>query len=887
MSLASGTRLGPYEIVGPLGAGGMGEVYRARDTRLGRAVAIKMLGERAAMHPARREQLAREAQVISALAHPHLCSLYDFGRSVDNGAGHTGDYLVMELVEGETLQQRLLRGPLPVEQALRYATQIAQALDHAHCRGVVHRDLKPSNVMLTPAGVKLLDFGIARRSESAPAEAVETCSVTAEHTISGTIHYMAPEQATGSVADARADIFAFGVMLYEMLSGVRPFQGDTAPAVVKAILSEEPGPVSRRRPSAEIPAALDHLVSRCLAKDPEERWQSARDLATQLAWVGGALNVPGSRIRRQTRPSLVLGVALLAVVAIVAAAVAGRLGPPASSRAGATVATPLHFSIEAPPHVTFAPSGGFMALSPDGRSLAFVATATRAGGKPSLWIRRLDRGSAYELEGTDGAAQPFWSADSRQVAFSADSRLKRIDASGGTPTTICEAPDAMAGTWNQDGVILFWTIVGDGLYRVPASGGTPIPVTRVDRARGERAQGWPQFLPDGRHFLYAVARSDAVEAGIFVGSLDSAERWQVVAGSSNAQYVQPGYLVYTRGGILMAQSFGLQQLRPLGEPLSLLEAVAHNSNTSKSTFSASNTAVLAYRPAPRFELAWVDRAGRVLETIGEPDYYRDPALSPDNRQIAVARFDAATGGSSIYLIDTARRVRSRLTTTLGDAAPLWSPDGTQLAFRSARGGVPGIYQVHADGSDQREIFANGFEAAPTAWWRDGSFILAETMDSTGADQILRMPASGPAPREVRAWSTGEDARLSPDQRWIAFVSREGGAREVFVRSAGDAARTWQVSPAGGIEPRWRPDGRELFYVAPDGSLMALDVRAGATFEPGVPRRLFAAGLVGANTPITGRAQYDVSNDGQRFLLNRKVGADTLEVIVNWPALLSR
>ena len=882
-----GQTLGPYRVLEKLGEGGMGEVYRALDSRLDRIVAIKLLNGSSAASQGRRERFAREARAVSSLTHPHICTLYDVGSQ--DGI----DYLVMEYLEGQTLEMRLLKSPLGLEEVIEYAVQIADALAHAHGRGVVHRDLKPSNIVLTASGVKLVDFGLAKLREAAwGGEALaRTLSLTAEHRIVGTLCYMAPEQIEGRLVDARTDIFAFGAVLYEMLSGRRAFEGPTSSAIVAAILTGEPPAASTTRPSLEERPEIEHLVARCLAKRPDERWQSLRDLAAELKWIAGAQSPGMAARRRRVWPrgtrirAMLAGAAALVFIAL--AAVTLRL---AATQGALPSPDLIRFTVEPPPHSTFSSSGNFMALSPDGRLLAFVATPAGAG--PLLWVRPLDREAAYPLPGTEGASQPFWSADSRSLAFASSGRLKRIDHAGGTPATICDAPSALAGAWNRDGLIVFRQ--ADGLYQVPASGGVPAPATRLDTSRGERAHLWPVFLPDQRHLLFEILSDRPELTGVFAGSLNSGERVRLADVRSNAVFVEPGYLMYARGGILVAQRFDATRRLTIGDPIPLVEGVPRNVHTGKVAFSVSSTGVLAYRAVGRSELRFVDRRGESVETLGEAAPYLDPALSPDGRRVAVARLDPVTGISNIWLIDTTRGVGSRLTGGTrratapwsDDTAPVWSPDGRSVVFQANRDRLFNVCRKGSNAGDQEEVlYSSPTFMTPTDWSPDGRTVLCQGFGGHGLS-LLRW--DGPSLSPPRSWSEGGSGqgRLSPDGRWIAYASAESGRDEVYLRPIAGEGK-WCLSPSGGVEPRWRGDGREIFYLAPDGTMMSVEVRLSANVDLGVPQRLFPTGLSGISTPLSGRNQYDVSKDGRRFLLNQPVATSTITVILNWTALLPR
>src|SRR6266542_3608303 len=690
MALSSGARLGPYEILGAVGAGGMGEVYKARDTRLERTVAVKVLPQHLSASDEGRQRFEREAKAISQLSHPHICALYDVGREGEI------EFLVMEYLEGVTLSERLARGPVPLEQALRYGIEIADALDKAHRQGIVHRDLKPGNVMVTKSGVKLLDFGLAklRQGGSEPlasrlsALATRGTPLTAEGTILGTLQYMAPEQLEGREADGRTDIFAFGAVLYEMATGRRAFSGQSQASLIAAILEREPEPVSAVEPMT--PAALDRVVKTCLAKDPEERWQTANDIGVQLRWILEGRSqadvvtpVAAHRKNRERAAWTVSGLLLLALAGSLAALF--RIGRPEPAAPPVT-----RFAILPPGKSTFTAPGETAssqpALSPDGRSLAFVAYA--GGGRHLVWVRSLDSLAAQALDGTDDGSYPFWSPDSKFVGFFSHGKLKRIAVSGGPPQTLCDAAAGRGGAWSRDGVILFTPTQRDALHRVPAGGGAVTPATTLDTSRGELSHRFPSFLPDGRRFLYWTRSLKEANRGIRVGSLDSKEVTSMLQADGMAVYARPGHLLFVRQGALLAQPFDPRSLKLSGEPLRVAETLGVGSPPGYATYSVADSGVLAYVPgvSQNRELVWFDRGGKVLGTIGQPGVYRSPALSPDEKRVAVGIFDTQAASSDIWLIDLARGIRSRFTfDPANESLARWSPDGSRIMFMSKIG----------------------------------------------------------------------------------------------------------------------------------------------------------------------------------------------------------
>ncbi|HEY3122792.1 MAG TPA: protein kinase, partial [Thermoanaerobaculia bacterium] len=630
--IAPGCRLGPYEVLSALGAGGMGEVYKARDTRLERTVAVKVLPQHLSSSPEVRQRFEREARTISQLSHPHICALYDVGRE-----GET-EYLVMEYLEGETLSERLVKGPLLLEQTLRFAIEIADALDKAHRQGIVHRDLKPGNVMLTKSGVKLLDFGLAKALPSPGGRGVGGEGLTAlptegnltkEGTILGTFQYMAPEQLEGKEADSRTDIFALGCVLYEMATGKNAFTGASRASLISAIMSSEPAPISTVQPMS--PPALDRVVKTCLAKDPEDRWQTARDVLLQLKWIheGGSqagLPAPAAARRRNWER-----LAWVAAAAGVAAALA--LAAMLVSRTHETRRM-VQSSILPPEKATFAFEFGPVAVSPDGRRLAFVARPT--DGRSALWVRPLIGLSAQPLPGSEGASYPFWSPDSRFLGFFAGGKLKKIDASGGPPQTICDARSGRGGTWNREDVILFAPAAREGILQVSSAGGTPSPATRLDETRQEIGHRLPVFLPDGRHFLFLSSSGPELRR-LVCGSLGGRETRELLRVNSNVSYVEPGYLLFYRERTLFAQRFDAKRIELRGEAFPVAEQIQYLPDRGFGVFSASNDGTLVYQRASAVasQMVWTDRAGKPIETVGPPGLYRCPRLSYDGRRVAV------------------------------------------------------------------------------------------------------------------------------------------------------------------------------------------------------------------------------------------------------------
>jgi serine/threonine protein kinase/Tol biopolymer transport system component len=904
MTLASGSRLGPYEILSPLGAGGMGEVYRAKDTRLDRTVAMKVLPSHLSQNEEIRQRFEREAKIISRLSHPHICALYDVGNQ--DGV----EYLVMELLEGETLSNRLAKGPLSPEETLRYGIEIADALDKAHRQGIVHRDLKPGNVMLTKSGVKLLDFGLAKAI--APVSFTSGLSVlptqaqaplTQEGTILGTFQYMAPEQLEGKEADARTDIFAFGAVLYEMATGQKAFLGSSQASLISLIMSSEPSPISKIAPMT--PPAIDYVVKSCLAKDPDERWQSAHDAKLQLRWIaegGHPAGAPAVFVsHRRSRVRLAWTVA--AVTALLALALTPSLVSLLSrSRAfGRMVQT----SLLPPEKSTFIFDGGSMVLSPDGTGLAFVASTL--DGRNVLWVRPLNGMSAQPLAGTDDASYPFWSPDSRFLGFFATGTLKKIDTSGGPPQTLCDAPSGRGGTWNRGGVIVFSPSGRGPLMQVSSTGGTPVPLAEVDVSKGELSHRFPFFLPDGRHFLYLAFSSPSVDGKdsdiVYAGSLDSKERKLLVRASSNAIYApssagaSQGYLLFARQRAVVALPFDSNALRVTGEAVPIGASVSFFDNTRLAVFTASNTGSFAYQSGgagTASQLVWLDRTGKQLEVLGTQADYRRLRLSNDGRRVAVVLGDPQTGRFDVWIIDFLRHNSTRLTFgPTNNVGPVWSPDDSQIAFASNRQGFSGIYRKASSGRGEQELLVSSDKNSqiPTDWSQDGKF-LAYSVLGTGAkgnwDIFTFSFAEKKGAPLVATPSNEYEGAFSPNGRWFTYVSEESGKPQVYVQPYPATGGKWQISTAGGNEPIWGRDGNEIFYVSLDNKLMAADVKTSSGFEAGTPRVLFETGTKSEGGRAPGR-MYDASPDG-RFLINAVVGevrAAPITLVQNWAAELKK
>jgi serine/threonine protein kinase/Tol biopolymer transport system component len=896
LTLAAGTKLGPYEVLSPLGAGGMGEVYRARDTRLDRTVAIKVLPSHLSENSEHRRRFEREAKMISALSHPHICALHDVGHQ--DGT----DYLVMEYVEGETLSERLVKGPIPTEHVLRYGIEIADALDRAHRQGIVHRDLKPANVMLTRSGVKLLDFGLAkmRELEEAPSglsvsllatrTSADRSPLTEKGTILGTFQYMAPEQLEGKEADARSDLFAFGAVLYEMATGQKAFTGKTQASLIGAILHAEPPPISSVAPLA--PPALDRVVKTCLAKDPEDRWQTAHDVMLQLraiAETGSQVSVAAAAvpIRRRARERILWLTNALTLVAALALGIA-------LFRASRHEPTRVVSSIQPPDKSAFALDYGPPLLSPDGRQLAFVVSSPE--GRRNIGVRSLESPVVREVAGTSGAAYPFWSPDSRHLAFFADGKLLKVGLEGGSPDVLTDAPQGRGGTWSRQDVILFTPELNDGLYRIASSGGAVTTVTTLDETHGEISHRYPCFLPDGKHFLYvAQVGGGGSQYKHYLGSLDSKVRVQLpIQSGANVVYAAPGYLLFIQSGSLRALPFDTRRLRPRGEAFSVAgDLVQLSAILGLGSHSVSENGVLAYAGGAASQvsrLVWVDRTGNEIETVGSPAVHWDPRLSHDGRRLAVAIEDSQ-GSPDIWIHDLERKVATRFTFDPdADLAPVWSPDDSRLVFSSYRRGPGDLFQKASTGAGSEELLLGSPQRKIASDWSpDGHWLAFHTNQAKTSWNALILALAERKPSTYLATRFPESGSVfSPDGRWIAYTTTESGRNEVYVQSFPRGSGKWQISSSGGWMPAWRRDGSEIFFLSGDGKLMAVGVRAGLTFEAQTPRPLFPAKVrtvVGLS-----RRQYDVSADGQRFLVNSALGeqADVpIMLVQNWTAKARR
>jgi eukaryotic-like serine/threonine-protein kinase len=897
MALMAGARVGPYEIVSIIGVGGMGEVYKARDSRLDRIIAIKLLPADVAGRVDRRARFEKEARAISSLSHPHICTLYDIG---DDGGR---PFIVMEYLEGETLDDRLTRGPLPAVEVIRYAVQIADALAHAHHAHIVHRDLKPSNVMLTSSGAKLLDFGLARRDEvervgvGTAAMSFRERTLTEEGTILGTFQYMAPEQLQGKNADVRTDVFAFGTVLYEMATGRKTFDAPTPAGLMAAILTEEPPLPSVVRAGGTLPPALDHVVERCLAKDPDDRWQTARDLQRELEWIAGSGSLLIHTWNRAAswRQSRLLVTASLVVLAVAATTAILRLRPASEPSREVTrfIVTPPSGSI-----IPFGEQRTRLALSPNGRTLAFVAFNQ---GQLQIWVQPLDSLVARPLPGTEGAVSPFWSPDNRYVGYftPVTGELKKVDVSGGPPQTICAAAAEGVAEWGSDGTILF-SVFRSGIFRVSGEGGTAVRVTSLDKARRELNHYWPSFLPDGRHFLYlATAKaSDTTKAipSVYVAALDGTERTLLDRIHSRVVYAAPGYLLFQDQGTLLAQSFDLASRHVVGQAVPIADGIAALRTLGTAHFSVSATNALAYLGSgDSFEMIWYDRRGNPTSPGWAKQWYGEPRLSPDTRRAVVDVFDPRSGTADLWIYDLERNVPTRFTSeSPTDKNAVWSPRSEGILYSTEQGGSPNIYFRRFDGSGElKAMVVNPEPVFADDWSPDGNWIAYTATTTKSGQDLWLKPLTGDGKERVflNTRFDEESARFSPDSRWLAYSSNESSSiPEIYVARVDQPGERVRISTGGGTGPRWRRDGKELFYAAADGrTIMSVPIDSLAPFRAGTPTRLFTLGFDSAVTRTRVRNTiYDVSPDGQRFLVSVPVGqpaSSQITVVLNWPAIL--
>jgi eukaryotic-like serine/threonine-protein kinase len=886
LALLSGTRLGPYEILSAIGAGGMGEVYRARDPRLDRDVAIKVLPEAFAADAARVARFQREARLLASLDHPNIAHIFGLEQ---NGHVHA---LAMEFVAGDDLSQRIARGPIPLDEALPIASQIAEALEAAHQQGIIHRDLKPANIKLKARGapdasdctVKLLDFGLAKALEPSPDLAGDVTSsptisgpaMTEMGMILGTAAYMSPEQARGKPLDNRTDIWSFGCVLFEMLTGRRPFAGNDVSDVLASVLAREPD--LSALPDT-VPPSIRRLLRRCLHKDPQQRLRDIGDARIEIRDARARVNpearlVPGSAPIRRNRERAVWIAALTLLALALADSWRMSLRPPVA-------VSEMRVEISTPP--TTMPLS--LAISPDGKTVAFVATTD---GQSRLWLRSLETGLARVLAGTEAPEAPFWSPDGRSIGFFADNKLRRVGVDGGSVQTLANAGFGSGGTWNQDNVILF-AALGRPISRVPASGGEPVALARLAQKGSDFA---PQFLPDGRHFLYYV-RGNPESRGVYIGQLDgSAEPRRLLVSDTGAVFAPSGHLLFVRDGALIAQAFDPTRLElSSGSGVQVAERVA--SDMSSPGVSVSRVGTIAYRTrssGARRQFAWFTRTGKEIRRVGDSvnTALSNPSLSPDGQHVVLYR--GMDGNTDVWLLETKRGTLSRFTDDAADdVMPVWSPHGDRIIFSSNRTGVPSLYSKSVAGDGNGEpLLSTAQPQTPTDWSRDGRYVLVNNHDPKLGINVWAVALDGkakPFPVVQTAYDE-QSGQFSPDGHWIAYQSNESGSHEIYLRPFPGPGNRVPVSTNGGTHLRWRPDGKELFYVAPDGRLMAVPIGlAPGTNSPeiGTAEPLFTPPLGGAVRQADFRHQYMVSPDGQQFLVAVAMDGPTspISLIVNW------
>jgi serine/threonine protein kinase/Tol biopolymer transport system component len=867
--LAIGSQLGPYRIDGVLGAGGMGKVFKARDTRLGRDVAIKVSAERF------NDRFEREARAIAALNHPHICQLFDIGP----------DYLVMELVEGEPLVSQTKPGPLPVDRAVEYAMQILDALDVAHRKGIIHRDLKPGNILLTKRGIKLLDFGLAKQTGGAAEPDDPTLTaLTGQGQILGTPQYISPEQLQGKEADARSDLFSFGCVLYEMLSGKRAFTGQSTMSVMAAILEREPIPL-------DVPPALERVIKTCLAKNPDERFQNALDVKHNLVWAletPAAARVAAPVNARQNRWWIIAAAALAL----------GALGGWATSlfRQTPVEDEALRLEIDPPPgsQIAWGTNAAGISLSPNGKMAAYVA---KGNLKNSIWVRALDGTATRMIEGTDGADYPFWSPDSRSIAYFAGGKLLRVEMAGGAPRAICDVPEtgnSRGGAWGGNDQIVF-AVWSSSIFQVAASGGQPSALTKLDVSRGEAFHYWPQILPGGR-FLYFARSKKPENSGVFVASVARpGDRVKLLSIDGNALYApgprgNEGYLLWSRDGALVAQDFNASTLKLSGEPRTVADHVATMSVSGQLIAAASTTGLLLFTASPpQQQFTWRDRTGKTSGLVGQPGLDNMFRLSPDGRRIAFGHLSQA-GKGDLWMLEVNRGVTSPLSSRTGtNIWPVWSPDSRSVVFTS---GPPfNLFRAEVGGSDERRLTQSEAFQFPDDWSHDGRFILFDQNGPGTKTDLWILPITPdgvPGNPQPKPWlQTPSNEYLgvfSPDDRWVAYESDESGRFEIYIDTFPERHGKVRISANGGMVARWGAGGRELFYVSPESKLMAVSLKAGSAAEPSTPRELFTLDVFDPDV-----SPYEVAPDGQSFLTigTPAHASEPLTLIVNWPALLKK
>jgi serine/threonine protein kinase len=878
MALVANDKLGPYEIIEQAGIGGMGEVYKARDNRLDRTVAIKILPPSLNGNQDLKQRFEREAKAISSLNHPFICTLYDIGH--DNG----NDFLVMEYLEGETLSDRLAKGALPIEEVMTIAIQIADALDSAHRQGLIHRDLKPGNVMLTKDGAKLMDFGLAKLqidgglAENAPSITMTT-PLTSVGMIIGTMQYMSPEQLEGKEADARSDIFAFGALLYEMTTGKRAFEGTSQATLIAAIIERDPVSVTSYKPLT--PPGLERLIKKCLDKDPDSRWQSTRDMSDELRWISQSGSQAGIPVRIAARRKFKFNLArlngLLAMAAAVFFAVlwfTRDIPEPNLLRFNATTRTDIS-------------QVSWPCLSPNGEYLAFKAVD--AGGTGMVWIRPLNSLESYPLPGTEGANRPFWSPDSKYIAFIVNrNQLKKIPAAGGPAQLICETDAGADGTWGSSGYIIYDAGPGDSLFIVAATGGTPVNLLGLDREAGETTHSWPWFLPDGKHYLYLAEMSDKAKAGgnylLKVGNIETREAETLFPIDARVQYCEPGYLVYFRDGILLAQKFDADKLEVDGEAKPLTDEVGVG-EADRAEFGLSNQGTLAYQTNSSMSLnkiVWIDRTGEEIGQIGEPGSYDDIFLSPDETKLTLSIYDGDQ--TDIWVHDLVRDVKTRITfNDANDITPLWSADGKHIYYSNNESGIYKVYRKAANGlGEEKLIYGNDtLHAAFISRSPDERYFYGARVKSNW--NIVKFDVTDSLNSEVIVGTPYAErcAAVSPDGKYLAYYGTESGRAEIYVLELAEGGGRWQISSEGGRYPQWSADMKELYYFTPNWDFISVPISNSGTFDIGKPVRLFNRQLSSEGIGIN---RYAVSKDRNKFIMATPLvssGGGEFTVVVNW------
>jgi len=877
MFLSPGVKLGPYQILEPIGSGGMGEVYRAVDVRLERIVAVKVLPAHLSRDVDLRQRFEKEAKAVSVLNHPNICTLHDVGREGDT------EYLVMEFVDGRTLSSRLDRGPLPIDELLRYAIQMADALDKAHRKGIVHRDLKPSNVMLTKSGVKLVDFGLAKVAVQSPSTSASTFEteahdLTEEGTLLGTLHYMSPEQLEGKDVDARSDIFSFGAVLYEMATGHRAFEGSSAAGIIAAILKEEPKPLT-----VPLPSGLDRLIRACLQKDPYDRRQSAHDIAAELQSIAENRSYSGVSIQAPAVTKRKFPARTFAIIAILALALLA---------AGSLLHTPnaspiLRTNILLPPGFELDPQNRSLALSPDGQS--FVFAGTDAEGATGLWLRRLDQSDARRISGTDDGTYPFWSPDSRFIGFFADGKLKKAAAEGGIAQTICDAPDGRGGTWNQEDIIVFAPYHSGGLYGVSASGGQLTQLTKPDAKNDSHRL--PNFLPDGKNVLFYNADVEQQvdnKAGVYDLDINSHQIVPVLLEKTEAAYVKPGYLTFVRDGKLMAQQFNTGTMKFTGPATAIAPSVQFYVERYTGAYSVSQNYLiyLAEDISPMAELTWFDVDGRKLESVGKKSRFSSLLLSPDEKRVLTTY--TQTQSRDLWVYDLNIESNTRLTfkqEPYFESGMTWSPDGNKIAYGDINGK---LFLMNSDSSLTAQPLLRRNE--PTRWWptdwsSDGQKIVLETYVSQTGTDIGVFSLKDQSIQRFQASEHNEThGAFSPDGKWIGYLSNESGRDELYVVPYPGPGGKWQISTSGVTQWEWVDEGRRIYYLSPDRILHSVDINVkGNVIQLGPQTTLFGGQAIPAG-------YVAISKDGKRLLISVPIEASIdsgLTLVQNWEKEISK